>query len=459
MTHSVQKRAEYFSRLQKKIDTGKFKFDVNKASFGFKHLRLLTDEPESLKSYPCIVYNKSSNIEYAVKVIPLIRRFRVKGKAHPAEVEVKLLKEFTECVRYGFSPHMTYHIAHYTLPNNARSLREFPLKRLAKYVEPKSIVLVAEYVQGGSIEDWMREETGTIEHWRYIVFAVCWTLMILQDRYRCIHNDLHFGNVLLDTRFRDDQKPLAYHLVGDDGLDVQFKVVVPGIMPKMWDWEVASSFKPGFTHENAMAAGMTHFPVEFDPHYDLHYFLTTLLEQDVPDELVDLIYDLYGDDFVPSEEAKEKLDEKFRRHSGSSCSSATTQASFDSDVWEIDTSADSSGSDDDSDHDDITSEDSCYGSDDNLDVDAEIEEGNESDDEAVVDVEGEVKTEYLMGERMLNGAWRKAKKPLPTPLSLLQHEFFSCYRDDSNKNRAAAVTFRHIREPSSAWKLEGDKYI
>ncbi len=456
MTHSLQKRLRYFNRLQEKVEQGRFKFDVNKSGFGFKNLEVLVEpSPRSVKSYPCVVYNTKNNIEFAVKIIPLQRMFRCPDKTHPGDIEVMLLQEFNQLVRYGMSPHLTYYITHRPVPNNAKALRNFPLKGLRKYIEPKSLVLVAEYVDGGSIEGWMANETGTLEQWRYILFSVCWTLMILQDRYRCIHNDLHSGNILLDTKFQNGQKPLAYHLVGEDGLDMQFKVIVPGIMPKMWDWEVATTFSETFKHSNPVASGRTHFPAEFDPHYDLHYFCTTLLEQDIPEELVDLIHSLYGDNFIPSEESKEVTFKLYG--AGSTASSVTSDSSyastFDSEIWEIDTSCSTSSaaeSDDDQ---------AYYCSSDELDDDGR-DKGSSVDDgnEVVLDVQGEVKTEYLLGERMLNGAWRKVKD-LPTPLSLLQHDFFACYRDESLKNRAPATTFRHIREKGTAWRLDGDRYV
>lgn len=480
MAHHLHKRLRYFDRLNEKLEAGRFKFDANKDSFGFKRLKVLIEpDPCSTKPYPCVVYDKSSNIEFCVKIIPLTRKLRVKGRSHPGDVEVELLREFNSLLKFGLSPHTTYYIAHYTVPNNAKALRPFPLKMKRHYIEPKSRILVAEYVSGGSLESWINDEKGTLEQWRYVIFSVCWTLLVIQDRYRCVHNDLHYGNVLLDTNFSENEKPLAYHLLGENGLDLQFKVVVPGIMPKLWDWEVSNTFQAPFNHKNSMVSGMSHFPVEFDPHYDLHYFLTTLLEQDIPDELVDLIHSLYGDNFIPSEESKRGLEKKFGFGSFTSDASISSSirssnpddpddpdvceidegASFDSDVWEI---ASSHGGSSDGQYDDDSDSGSCYESGDELDEKTDDESNSRDDDDleiVVGDVKGEIKTEYLMGERMLNGAWRKVKD-LVTPLTLLQHEFFACYRDDNRlKNKAPALTFRHIREPHTAWRLEGDRYV
>ena len=483
MTHSLQRRLSYFDRLQEKVAQGRFKLDVQKPDFGFRKLDVLQEPPENhIKSYPCIVYHTKSNIEYVVKIIPIVRSLRKAKTSHPADIEVILLQRFNEMIKYGISPHLTFHIDHRKVPNNAAALYRFPLKNLRPYIESHSYVLTAEYVQGGCLKEWMHNTHGTLDEWRYILFAVSWTLLCVQDRYRCIHNDLHHGNILVDTRCRYDEKPLLYHLVGPD-ININYKIVVPGVVPKFWDWEVASTFKDGFRHMNPMRIESPHFPVEFDPHYDLHYFLTTLLECDIPDEIVDLIYELYGDECIPSERAKEMIDEKYfgsPRSSRSSRSSRSRQSTHSHSSHSPLYSKSSESSE-------VVSRSSCVSSaddhayyrpgdelseDEDEDDESDATESSEhveseenhselrdsSSDDVEVLVEGEVLTEYLLGERLLNGAWRK--KQLPTPLSLLQHDFFACYREEASKNnRVPAMTYRHIREEHTAYRLENDKYI
>lgn len=462
MSYSLAKRLNDLAAIRNRIKKGKVRFDPKKSQFGFRDLDVLVHPDEdSIKSYPCVVYNKDKIISYGVKVIPRALCFADKGDAHPADIEVQLLEEINRMIEYYVTPHITYYFSHFKVPNNVKALRQFPLKGLKKYIEPTSLVLIAEYVNGGSIETWLRRTHGSLDQWRYILFAVTWTLLVLQDRYRCIHQDLHYGNILLETKVKDDGKPIAYHLVGDD-LDMMFKVVVPGVVPKLWDWEIASTFKDEYRCFNPISRARAHFPQEFDPHYDLHYFLTTLLEQNIPDEVVELIYELYCDDVIPSEEAKEQLLGDHEENS----ESEEEEDSEEEDEGEGDEDEGDEDDEDDEEEDDEEGDESdgdYYKTDDELDVvpmeisdqpsEDKVEGEGEEDDPKSRKRRGapEIQTDYLKGERLLCNTWKKIEN-MPTPLSFLQHDFFKCYRTEHTK-RAPTTVYRHIRDRDQAWKL------
>ena len=141
-------------------------------------------------------------------------------------------------------------------------------------------MLVAEFVPGGNIEDWMQETEHISEkQWKYVIFAMAWTLLVLQDRYRFMHNDFHDLNVLIDNSIDpNDKSYVSYELHDPKSLEpVVFNVQNVGIIPKMWDMEFANVYKNmDKMYKNEFMCDEEDIPNSFNPYYDLHRFLTSL---------------------------------------------------------------------------------------------------------------------------------------------------------------------------------------
>ncbi|KAJ3371237.1 hypothetical protein GGF31_003414 [Allomyces arbusculus] len=283
-----------------RVQQGHVKLDETLAKFGFKNLeQLFPVGDDEIKGFPCVAFNKiNDNVKFGLKVNPLEKKYI--ESAHPSKIEVGLLKEFTKLALNGESPHVTWYFADKNVGNSKKALTSFPLKHLQPYILKYCNVVFAEFVPGGSIEEWLQEAETTMEQWRYIVFSIIWTLVILQDRYRFVHNDLHFGNVLIDMSIDPSDKTIVeYSLEFPDGSKKVFSVPNCGIVPKIWDYEFSNVYKnnPGVP-ENPFGQHEENIPHDFNPYYDLHQFLISLLELDIPDELRQFILDVYPEEVL-----------------------------------------------------------------------------------------------------------------------------------------------------------------
>ncbi|RKO94843.1 hypothetical protein BDK51DRAFT_51432 [Blyttiomyces helicus] len=330
------------------------------------------------------------------------------------------------------------------------------MKSLRHDIHRESKVLFAEYVPGGSIEEWIREQPNISEkQWKYIIFLIAWTLLVLHDRYEFIHNDFLYGNVLIDTSVDPkDRSNLQYRLNTLEGNDsVIFDIPNVGIMPKIWDLQFASTFKAKSDSEGKSDALRNEFfgeneeniPHTFNPYYDLHCFLTSLLDLDIPDALVKFIRKFYPEELIPPiqddsfsrsysdfdlvsrtlsrSDYSGKYTGSTHRHDSSSQRTYDSSSSYHtSDFYETDEeSSKSSSRTYKTDEENSKSSSRTYSS------------AYSSYEESVHSDGSQIRTEFMLGDRMLNGSEKKFK--LPTPLDILKDDYFSEYRQQTQNEK------------------------
>jgi hypothetical protein len=376
-------------------------------------------------------------MKFAIKVIPLENRYE--KHIHPSHLEVTYLKELTALVRNYHTPHIAYHFEHFEVKNNTKALTCFPLKEFRHELFKDTLILVAEFVSGGSLEEWIQtDETAVIADgvWKYIIFSIAWTMYILQDKYRLMHCDLHFGNILIDTCISSQDKlPMEYRL-NVDGKQRIFHVPQLGVLPKAWDWEFTHTHNDSIkgVYPNRFGAKEDNIPGYFNPVYDLHCFLASLLEMNIPTSVRDFILSLYPPELIPEPGARrhrsfgDRSDDESSRGSDTGSEGSSIAVDDDFSLHSEDYSDDGEGSRTPSDevywrtnetmdtsHHSVDPEDML--------VDEESGTGTGSEE----DTDGsQIRTEFLLGERMLNGSETKFQG-LPTPYSLLHHPFFDEY--------------------------------
>lgn len=425
---TMRQRLNHLITAYRKVQDGSLTFEPDASKFGFPRFEVLFNPPpDEIKGFPCVVYNRVSDpVKYGVKVNPLENKYDFED--HPCRQEVKLLKEFSKLVVQGVTPHITFYFKDFDCKNNQKALTKFPLKFLRRELHTHSNVLISEFVPGGSIEEWVQEVRPDEEQWRYIIFAMAWTLLVLQDKYKFMHNDFHYGNVLVDNSIcPDDPCLMTYNLKTKDGKVSSFFIPNCGIIPKIWDFEFGNAYKGITLPPNRFGAKDENIPSEFNPYYDIHFLLTSLLELYLPETIERFIRSIYPPDFIPE------------CHDGST-------TSYDDSSDSNSTATTSSTMSEDDDYDSIfyhTDEEMSDGSSDTTSTttatsSTSSQTGSESS------CESEYRTEYLLGDRMLNDAHLKVNS-LPTPYTVLTHPFFKKYTEPPKtvKKFKDVVTFAY----------------
>jgi len=485
---TIKRRLELLADMQRKILSQDMTFDPEKANFGFKRMeQLFPVVQDEIKGYPCVAYDKFSDpIKFGIKVIPL--ELKYENSTHPCRIEIALLKEFTELVTSYVTPHITFFFKEMSVSNKKKALTRFPLKSLRKEIFKNSNVLVAEYVPGGSIEEWIQEQPNITEkQWKFIIFSVAWTLLVLQDSYKFLHNDFHYGNILVDTSIDPTDKSIYQYELNknDESEPTVFNVQNVGLLPKLWDFEFASTytddprtrFKNDFFKETEES-----IPNDFNPYYDLHCFLTSLLELDIPDRLRDFILSWYPEEVLPPmwesdtesgtsstrsrsySRSRSRSRKRSRSRSESPCNSNCSCCTYsyrteeyyktDESTKETDNSTCTSTSASTSSRDEnrgrtktssrrrssisTSTSDSRTNSTDAYDADhsrgysrRRRSRSTASDCRSYSSEESELRTEFMLGDRMLNGTEKLFK--LPTPMDLLESDYFADYRKPLHK--------------------------
>lgn len=293
-------------------------WDAKKPHLGMMHLkRLFKDvDYDDVKGYPCIGYfDPSDDVKIAVKINPLENRYDfING---PGRMETKIMRELNNVLLKKYTPHVTMYLSDMDAPNNACALTKFPIKRFHDDIYPNSNVLFTEFVSGGSLESYLRKKDMTMTQWKSLLFGILWTLHVLQSEYRLMHNDCHFGNILVDIYRYTSGEVFEYRLGSKD----RFVVPCTGILPKLWDFEFSKCFDRSDLAFNQFGRTAN----KFNAVSDVHYFLTTLLElENLPSELRIYIMSLYPSELVPKEEEYDSDSESDRDSDSMSIASSTS---------------------------------------------------------------------------------------------------------------------------------------
>ena len=307
-------------------------FDENKEKFGLEEFSQLTKvkNTSEIKGYPFRGKKiKYTDMQFGIKIVPIETKYD--KHEHPCNLENLVLKELTDkLVNTNISPHITYYLGTQKISNKSKALKMLNLKRLE--VEDKirthSNMLISEFVEGGSLDNWVfdvyeNDKEITDNQWKSIVFQLIYTIFIIQRYYKMMHNDFHYGNILIDNSIK-----ASGYLVYDID-DKRFYIKNTGIIPKLWDFEFcmvysnkikdcyANKFIIGSYEydkklhktiidssdsDSALKSDDLNVPFNYNEVYDIHYFLTSLLDLYISQELFDWIIGLYPRELIPDEE-------------------------------------------------------------------------------------------------------------------------------------------------------------
>ncbi|KAJ3229973.1 hypothetical protein HDU81_004837 [Chytriomyces hyalinus] len=106
---SISDKLRLLCQECQRIDANEIVFNPSDYYFGFKVMhQLFPVDLHEVEGYPCMAFNEITDpVKFGVKVIPLDNQFDV-GDKHPALVESRLLKEFTNLVLQHVTPPVTF---------------------------------------------------------------------------------------------------------------------------------------------------------------------------------------------------------------------------------------------------------------------------------------------------------------------------------------------------------------
>jgi len=420
--HSLNKRIKYLQTIRHEIKKRRILFDETKERFGLDELSQLVKvkNTSEIKGYPFKGCKRSYNkitrgIKFGLKVVPIETKYE--KTEHPCNLENIILKCLTDnIVNKAISPHLVYYLGTQKVSNKSKSLKMLNLKRLEVEgsIRTHSNMLISEYVDGGSLDNWIyntyeNDKEIEDEQWKNIVFQLIYTIAIIQKYYRMMHNDFHYGNILIDTSI----KPGGYFVYTIDNKTYYIKNT--GIIPRLWDFEfcMVYSDKIPDAYPNKFIVGPYEYdrklhktiitdeeidnlsdrdlnvPFNYNEVYDVHYFLTSLLDLYISQELFDWIIELYPREVIPDD----------NNSTSTSKSSSDSDSSLDS-LPESHIFTNSDSDSDNSDNESTKKRNSTISN-------------NNTDDK------------YLLEGRLMNGA--EDVFQLPTPLELLKHKFFQSF--------------------------------
>ncbi len=448
----LQKKLKLLKEIRHELKKKRFVLDEGKDRFGldeFSQLMKVKNTSE-VKGYPFKGWKKGSitrDSKIALKVVPVETKYE--KNEHPCHLEHIILKDLTDnIVQKGISPHITYYLGTQKVSNKSRALKQLNLKRLevSEKIRSSSSMLISEYVSGGSLDNWIFEacendKEPSDEQWKNIVFQLVYTIAVIQHYYRMMHNDFHYGNILID----DTIQPGGYFVYEVDGK--KFYIKNTGIIPKLWDFEFSMVYsnKISDCYPNKFITGPFEYdkskhetivdeeaikddeevynvPYNYNEVYDLHYFLTSLLDLYISQELFDWIVSIYPEELIPEEESDESDKDSSVYHSSTTSDSSDSSDSLDSSESQSSDESDTKSS--------TTSDSEESEESQDLDDFSDSDSDKESDttDEQSCEDKDTNPPKYLSDGRMINGVEKQFEK-LPTPISLLRHPFFQTFTE------------------------------
>ena len=413
------------------IKRRRFILDENIKRFGFDEIKQLkkVKNTSEVKGYPFVVSKKVSKalrgLKLGLKVVP--SELKYNKLEHPSNLEYIALKELTDnIVCKNISPHIAFYISVQKVSNKSKALKFLNLKQLEvkNLIRSNSTILLSEYVEGGSLDNWIYniyEEDNKIsdEEWKGMVFQLVYTLAVIQRYYKMMHNDFHYGNILIDNTI----KPGGYFVYQINGKEYYIKN--NGIIPKIWDFEfgMVYSNKIKDFYPNKFIIGdlehdrKTHItkdpediikkfkkysknqgsdtdtdtdtdtdadteedrnvPYNYNEVYDLHYFLVSLLDLYISQDLYDLIINIYPNELIPRDDSSDTSSTANKKSSSSESNSSESSSN----------------------------------------------ESNSNSNESSSDPSSDPGIEYLTDGR-INCGVEQLFDNLPTPMKLLDHGFF-----------------------------------
>jgi hypothetical protein len=457
--HVLSKKNKYLQDIRHEIKKRRILFDETKARFGLDDMSQLVKvkNTSEVKGYPFKAYKadynkKTQGIRFGLKIVPIETKYD--KTEHPCNLENIILKELTEnVVNKDISPHIAYYLGTQKVNNKSKALKILNLKRLEveEKIRTHSNMLISEFVEGGSLDNWVYNTDEDDKE--NIVFQLLYTIAIIQHYYRMMHNDFHYGNILID----DSLTPGGYFVYDIAGKTYYIKNT--GTIPKLWDFEFSMVYsnKIQESYPNKYIIGpyeydkKTHktiidksklpddetedpsdlnVPYNYNEVYDVHYFLTSLLDLYISQELFDWIIELYPREVIPED------DDSTSSSTSSSLSSSSRQSSSSSSSSKQSKSKQGESENDKSDDDELVK-------DLTLSSDSSSDSTRDSTRDSTSDSSSDSTRDplYISEGRLINGTEDVFK--LPSPLDLLKHGFFENFTiKPSDFDENSAIYFK-----------------
>jgi hypothetical protein len=434
------KKHKMLSKIRQDLKKKRLVLDESQERFGMAEMTQLVKvkNTSQVKGYPFKITHKDPGIPpIALKIVPIETKYE--KHEHPCHLENMILKELTDnIVNANISPHITYYLGSQKVTNKSRALKHLNLKRLEveEKIRTHSNMLISEFVNGGSLDTWIfntyeNDKDISDVQWKSIVFQLLYTISVIQHHYKMMHNDFHYGNILID----DTLTPGGYHVYEIE--KTKYYIPCTGVIPLLWDCEFSMMYSdklPGnyankfitgpFTYNKSThttIADMNLISDDEDPYnvpynynevYDVHYFLTSLLDLYISQELFDWVMKLYPAELIPEDDDSSSSGSSSTRSSTSSCTISTASSGLqESDVLSHKSTESSSS------------------------------KSSSLSGLSRIDIQDPPDKQYLLEGRMINGIEKEFT--LPTPKQLLKHDFFRAFTvkpDDFNEE--TAVYFR-----------------
>ena len=207
-------KLDILKNIRHSIKKKKFILDENYENFGFDALDSLKSvkNTSEIKGYPFVASKNQSKIlkgtKMGIKIIP--SELKYEKFEHPTDLEIITLKELTDnVICKNISPHFVFYLGTQKISNKSKAVKFLNLKRLEveEFIRKNSSILLSEYVEGGSLDNWIRKsydnsiKISEVE-WKNITFQLIYTIAIMQKKYKMMHNDFHYGNILIDNTIK-----------------------------------------------------------------------------------------------------------------------------------------------------------------------------------------------------------------------------------------------------------------
>ena len=146
----------------------------------------------------------------SIKIIPIETKYTT--HEHPCFIENIILKELTDnIINKNISQHIVFYFGSTKVNNKSSCLLEMNLPNFYnnKKIKNYSNMLISEYIDGLSLEEWVYKQTKkNIEisptTWLSMIFQLLYTIFIFQHKYKLLHNDFHYGNILIDDNIKKE---------------------------------------------------------------------------------------------------------------------------------------------------------------------------------------------------------------------------------------------------------------
>lgn len=331
---SYKQKLEEFNKIRQELKNKTIELNENKKYFG--HIKAIPlkkkekDDDDEIKGFPYKLRLKGNNQikNISIKIIPIETKYTT--HEHPCFIENIILKELTDnIINKNISPHIVFYFGSNKVVNKSNALIDMNLENFYnnKKIKSYSNMLVSEFVEGLSLEEWVYKQTKKDKDisssiWLSMIFQLLYTIYIFQHKYKLLHNDFHYGNILIDDTIKKEGY-LIYKI-----FNKTYYIKNNGIMPKLWDFEFCMTFSDSIKslYPNKYIIGMSkydkktyktslntedqsfHVPLNYNEVYDSHYLLTSLLELYLPEDIYEWILNLYPSQVIEDDSTSDSSD-------------------------------------------------------------------------------------------------------------------------------------------------------